>query len=131
MVNIITNPGTYVGQQPVAGGSRQSTPTPVAGGGQAVDLPAVQVSQPQPAYSDAQASQLEEQRVQALKQAVTAVLPKFFYPVSDVRFTIFKDLSGQLVTKFTSLVTGETSQIPEPELLQFHGGSAPRVTTVV
>lgn len=39
------------------------------------------------------------------------------YVVSDVKFTIFKDSSGQYITRFTNLRDGKVSYIPEYELL--------------
>lgn len=65
---------------------------------------------------------MTERRSEAMRQALSAVLPKFFYPVTDVRFTIYKDSSGQYITKFTNIVSGEVSQIPEPDLLNMLGG---------
>lgn len=132
MTNIATtNPGSYVSQQPAAGGSRQTAlPASTVGGNATVELPLpAPVPQPQQ-YVEVPTAQLDEQRMEALKQAVAAVLPRFFFPVTDVRFTMFKDPSGQIVTKFTSLVTGEVSQIPEPELLKSFSGSGSLVTTV-
>ena len=49
------------------------------------------------------------------------------YVVSDLRFTIFKDSTGQYITRFTSLRDGKVTYIPEPSLLsQTHssGGNA-------
>ncbi|MFZ4541702.1 MAG: hypothetical protein ACOYNL_07830 [Rickettsiales bacterium] len=40
------------------------------------------------------------------------------YPVSDKSFTIFKDSSGQYITRFTSLRDGRVTYIPELKLLQ-------------
>lgn len=60
---------------------------------------------------------VQQQRAEAYKQAIDQALPRFFYPVSDVKFTIFKE-NGQYITKFTNIISGQTTQIPEPELLQ-------------
>jgi hypothetical protein len=40
------------------------------------------------------------------------------YVISDMRFTIFKDASGQYITRFTSLRDGRVTYIPEPDLLR-------------
>jgi hypothetical protein len=40
------------------------------------------------------------------------------YPVSDKSFTIFKDTSGQYITRFTSLRDGRVTYVPELRLLQ-------------
>jgi hypothetical protein len=45
------------------------------------------------------------------------------FAVSDKTFTIFKDSSGQYITRFTSLVDGSVTYLPEPEILKFSGGS--------
>lgn len=41
------------------------------------------------------------------------------YAVSDRRFTIFKDSTGQYITRFTSLRDGKVTYIPEPELMMY------------
>lgn len=45
------------------------------------------------------------------------------YVVGEQRFTIFKDASGQYVTRFTSLRDGRVTYIPEPDLLSRRQGS--------
>lgn len=80
------------------------------------------VVQSEPAPSTTTPQEMTERRSEAMRQALSAVLPKFFYPVTDVRFTIYKDSSGQYITKFTNIVSGEVSQIPEPDLLNMLGG---------
>lgn len=40
------------------------------------------------------------------------------YPVSDKSFTIYKDTSGQYITRYTSLRDGRVTYIPEQRLLQ-------------
>ncbi len=46
------------------------------------------------------------------------------YVVSDQRFTIFKDATGQYITRFTSLRDGKVTYIPEPQLLKSAGSYA-------
>ena len=40
------------------------------------------------------------------------------YPVSDKTFVFYKDVSGQYVTRYTSLRDGRVTYIPEQRLLQ-------------
>ncbi len=40
------------------------------------------------------------------------------FPISDRSFTIFKDASGQYVTRYTSLRDGTVTYVPELKLLQ-------------
>jgi hypothetical protein len=40
------------------------------------------------------------------------------YVVSDKSFTIFKDASGQYITRYTSLRDGRVTYIPEPKLFE-------------
>lgn len=116
----------------------------IAGGGQvalgglpqrSADIPqqpvntAPQVTLPQPssfgtpvASTEAQLADLGRERTEALKRSIAEALPRFFYPVSDVRFTLFKDSTGQMITRFTNIISGETSQIPEPQLMNMLSG---------
>jgi len=55
----------------------------------------------------------QEQVVKAAKSYFKDV-----YAVSDMRFTIFKDSTGQYITRYTSLRDGKVTYIPEPALLQ-------------
>lgn len=59
----------------------------------------------------------EEKR---LEQVVFAAKNLFrdVYAVSDRNFTIFKDASGQYITRYTSLRDGRVTYIPEPKLMQ-------------
>mgnify|MGYP001077611666 CR=1 FL=1 len=41
------------------------------------------------------------------------------FAVSDTKFTIFKDSSGQFVTRFTSLKDGSVTYIPEPDIASY------------
>jgi hypothetical protein len=86
------------------------------------DLPA---SLPDPVVSDVQINvqaQAAEQRrfetVQRLAQDIANV-----FIVGDKRFTIFKDMSGQYVTRFTSLRDGQVTYIPEPELFRMQSSA--------
>lgn len=60
----------------------------------------------------------DEERYVEVKAASQAVLTNP-YPVSDKRFTIFKDLAGDYVTRFTSLVDGSVQYFPEKTLFEY------------
>ena len=40
------------------------------------------------------------------------------YPISDQRFAIFKDIAGDYVTRFTSLVDGSVEYFPQKSLFE-------------
>ncbi len=66
------------------------------------------VAQPKPA---------EQQRYEKVFRAAQSIF-KDSYVVSDKSFSIFKDSSGQYVTRYTSLRDGRVTYIPEPQLLR-------------
>lgn len=51
---------------------------------------------------------------EAVKQAAEAL--KNTFAVSDVRFTIFKDIAGDYITRFTSLRDGSVKYYPQKSL---------------
>lgn len=51
---------------------------------------------------------------------------KDVYVVNDTSFSIFKDSSGQYITRFTNLRDGSVTYIPEVEILQYQGSSGSR-----
>lgn len=55
-------------------------------------------------------------RYEAVKLAAEAL--KNTYAVSDVRFTIFKDVAGDYVTRFTSLRDGSVKYYPQKSLFE-------------
>ena len=59
---------------------------------------------------DPQAAQ--QQRLQTVQNAAQSVAASFV--VSDHTFTIFKDTTGQYITRFISLRDGSITYIPEP-----------------
>jgi hypothetical protein len=63
----------------------------------------------------------EQQHFQAVQRVSQKVADIFV--VSDRTFTIFKDVSGQYVTRFTSLRDGKVTYIPEPNLFRLGGES--------
>jgi hypothetical protein len=95
--------------QPVAGSRRADLPVGIK---TTSDVnPAPQAQAPKP-VSDA-----EKQRYEAVARASAAVSELF--AVSDKTFTIFRDASGQYITRYTSLRDGSVSYVPEPKLLQY------------
>ena len=61
----------------------------------------------------------EQQRLQTVQSAAQSVADSFV--VSDHTFTIFKDSTGQYITRFTSLRDGSVTYIPEPNLIKLSG----------
>lgn len=59
----------------------------------------------------------DEQRLAAVRVALTQAL-KNTYAVSDTSVSLFKDSSGQLITRFTSLRDGTVTYMPEPDLVK-------------
>jgi len=61
------------------------------------------------------ANAAEQRRYEAVQQAAHDIAN--LYVLGDKRFTIYKDASGQYITRYTSLRDGRVTYIPEPELL--------------
>ena len=123
--SIIPNYSAIVGGSAAGGGGGSRTvsdqvvdATPQAVATQVAQQP-VRVSIP----NDQVTQDLQTRRTDALRQAISESLPRFFMPVSDVRFTIFKDSGGQFITRFTNIVSGEVSQVPEPQLMDMISNS--------
>ena len=101
--------------------------TPTNPGPRRVELPAVKTTQqpdseapPVPELKIPDAASVEQARAEAVKQAAQSLF-KDYFAVADTTFSIFKDSSGQLITRFTSLRDGTVTYIPEPKLLQLAG----------
>ena len=58
----------------------------------------------------------EAQRFDGVYKASAAA--KDLYPLGDKSFTIYKDSSGQYITRYVSLRDGAVSYYPEPQLVQ-------------
>ncbi|MEQ1704802.1 MAG: hypothetical protein ABL867_02370 [Rickettsiales bacterium] len=69
-------------------------------------------------FDEQVAQQQRFQAVQRISQKMTDP-----YVVSDRTFTIFKDATGQYITRFTSLRDGKVTYIPEPNLFRMGGES--------
>lgn len=62
-------------------------------------------------------STADQRRFDRVNQAAAALAGFDPYPISDKIFTIYKDASGQYVTRYTSLRDGRVTYIPEQRLL--------------
>lgn len=82
----------------------------------AAPLPAPRPAADVPAPVDVQMATAEQRRYEAIKKA-SQDAPNV-YPLGDRTFTIFKDSSGQYVTRYYSQRTGQVSYVPEPEVLK-------------
>ena len=80
-----------------------------------VKIPAVEETEIRP--------QMEERRFARVAEAAKRIITEF-YPISDTRFTIFKDGSGQYVTRVTNMRDGSVTFYPEPQLLSRAGGGS-------
>lgn len=76
------------------------------------------------AVDEAQLNELETRRYEQVKRASQGYVSNM-YPVSDDRFTIFKDTSGQFITRITSLRDGKVTYIPEYDILKYQQDTAP------
>jgi len=96
---------------------------PTALGGRKVEVPAVKNTnenqQQEPKTTGVDNIDLnvtEQRRAEAVQRAAESFFNDFF-AVSDTTFSIYKDTSGQYITRFTSLRDGRVTYIPEPDLL--------------
>lgn len=64
------------------------------------------------------AGKSETARFENMRQAAQ-IMQADIYAVSDSKFAIYKDGSGQFVTRFTNLRDGSVTYYPEPEVLQY------------
>lgn len=91
-------------------------------GARSADTPAVKTADVVAAAPRAEVSvdlsAAERKRYEQLLRAAQDFF-KDVYAVSDTTFTIFKDGTGQYVTRFTSLRDGRVTYIPEPQLLDY------------
>lgn len=91
--------------------------------GRGVIVPAIRTSNVQegpvqvPAVEQADVRLSEDRRFDAVRRAAQSFINDG-YVVSDTTFTIYKDGSGQFVTRFTNLRDGSVTYIPEPEIVQ-------------
>lgn len=92
------------------------TPAPGAGSSAQNAMPAIGGNAAEDSF-DAEAA--ERQRLAVIQHAAQEIAN--VYVVSDTKFTIFKDSTGQYITRFTSLRDGKVTYIPEPSLFKLSG----------
>jgi len=63
---------------------------------------------------------IEPQKAREIQVRKAATALQGLYPINSTRFTIFKDASGQFITRFTDMVDGSVKHIPEPELIRMY-----------
>ncbi len=109
--------------QQVAVPQTVSAPTPGNDKASATILPKQAAVQPaeKPKEQPNLTADRDAKRQAMVQQA--AKMFKDFFPVSDVSFTIFKDSSGQFITRFTSLRDGKVTYIPEQDMFTYLGRS--------
>lgn len=99
--------------------------TPVLSGRAAASTVAVRSPQLSQVALEQMVADAENQRMASLRRAAENVNP---YPLGNMRFTIYKDMSGQYITRFTSLIDGKVTYIPEPNVMSWlnsGGGGEP------
>ena len=79
----------------------------------AASAPAVPAPAPK---VDTVSKDLERARIERVQAALESI--RNTYAVSDSRFTLFKDSTGDIVTKVTSLRDGSVSYFPEKTLYE-------------
>lgn len=112
-------------QQPVI----QTQTTPALGQARAPAAPTPtlpKAAEPEPVINAQAAEQRRYETIQRLSQDIANI-----YVVGDKRFTIFKDISGQYVTRFTSLRDGKVTYIPEPEIFKLQNVSQNTLPTFI
>ncbi len=85
---------------------------------------------PKPSGGDDLSAKLAEQkRFEALQKMAQNTAN--VYVVSDRTFSLFKDATGQYITRFTSLRDGKITYIPEPEMFkQSHTSAEAAVVSI-
>lgn len=73
---------------------------------------------------------VEQRRYEQVQRAAESFF-KDVYAVSDQRFTIYKDSTGQYITRYTSLRDGKVIYIPEPSLLQYQQAQSQRAESLI
>lgn len=109
----VTPASTAVPNAVLPGAGKIDIPTPKGSNG---NTTTPQVSEQEQVAYDPDAS--EATRLENMQIATEAMF-KDIYAVGDTRFAIYKDTSGQFVTRFTSLRDGKVSYIPEPDMMAY------------
>jgi hypothetical protein len=101
-----------------------SLPAQSAPSAPAIALPDPSAGLPKPAQDqvDFNAQAAEQNRAAAVHKAAQQVANVFV--IGDQTFSLFKDATGQYITRFTSLRDGKVTYIPEPTLFKLSGSSS-------
>ena len=75
-----------------------------------------------PAQVSFNAQAAEQKRVETIQQTAQQIANTFI--LGDQSFAIFKDMTGQYITRFTNLRDGKVTYIPEPTLFKLGGSGA-------
>jgi hypothetical protein len=101
-----------------------ASPAPVASASAQPDtaqlVNTANVAQPQASYNAQAAEQTRYQANQQMAQHVQIANP---YVVGDQEFSLFKDATGQYITRYVNLKSGKVTYIPEPTLFKMHSDS--------
>lgn len=104
--------------------SLPTLPTPSVQSAPAASTPAPSPTLPIPGSQgqefDAQSA--ERARAEAVARASEQLAN--VYVIGDRTFSLFKDSTGQYITRFTSLRDGRVTYVPEPTLFNKLGGSS-------
>lgn len=117
---------------PIRNASQLSLPPVTSGGRRGIEsappLPKPAVSSLPDAGADEVLAGAEQRRHEAVLRVAQAIANSFV--LGSQRFTIFKDSTGQYITRFTDMRDGRVTYIPEPELFKMGSGApiAPTVT---
>jgi hypothetical protein len=102
----------------------QASPAPAASAVAQPDTDqVVAIPTPQQAQANYNAQAADQARFQASQQMAQHVAIANPYVVGDQQFTIFKDVTGQYITRYVSLRDGKVTYIPEPTLFKMHSDS--------
>ncbi len=101
-----------------------TTPAPALSLPTPRSAPAAETPLPDPnaGHIDVDVQAADQQRRATIERMAQDLANVFI--VSDKSFTIFKDATGQYITRYTSLRDGRVTYIPEPELFKLHGTAA-------
>lgn len=97
--------------QTTADTNQASTPAP-----QNIQAQAVAVSQNTTSTTAQAVETIQAQYEQAARQAALSF--KNSYPLGDQSFSIFKDATGQYITRYVSLIDGSITYVPQPTLVK-------------
>ncbi|MFM9891148.1 MAG: hypothetical protein ACKVOE_11025 [Rickettsiales bacterium] len=100
-------------------GSSPPLPTPIKS-----EAPTPQAPASFPGAAQPTGAEFDKKRYDAV-EAASQSLFKNSYAVSDTTFSIYKDGSGQYITRYINLRDGRVTYIPEPQLLQQTGSQSP------